>query len=141
MSGRYFLDTNILVYTFDSANPSKQARARDLVSQALRDSRGVISYQVIQEFLNVATRKFAEPLSPEDCARYLDTVMLPLCHVYPSGELFRQALEIHATWKFSYFDSLIVAGAMAGGCERIYSENLQHGQQVRDLLIENPFQR
>jgi predicted nucleic acid-binding protein len=139
MSGRYFLDTNVLVHTFDSTRPKKRDRARDLVSRALRDRQGVISYQVVQEFVNVATRKFDRPLIPQDCARYLDSVLLPLCEVFPSGDFFREALVIHERWKFSYYDSLIVTAALAAGCERIYSEDLQHGQKVRDLVIEDPF--
>ncbi len=61
-SGRFFLDTNIFVYTFDGRSPSKRAPANDLVARALDTRRGVISYQAVQEFLNVATRKFARPM-------------------------------------------------------------------------------
>lgn len=63
---RFFLDTNIFVYTFDIRSPLKRARANDLVACALDTRRGVISNQVVQEFLNVATRKFVKPmLAPE----------------------------------------------------------------------------
>ena len=124
MSGRYFLDTDVLVYTFDSPRAKKRDRARDLVSRALRDRQGVISYQVVQEFVNVATRKFDRPLNPRDCARYLDSVLFPLCEVFPSGDFFREALVIPEQWKFSYYDAPSVAAAPAAGCERIYSEDL-----------------
>ena len=75
MRDRFFLDTNIFVYTFDSREPKKQARAQDLVSDALTRGRGVISHQVVQEFLNVATQKFANPLSESDALVYLDRVL------------------------------------------------------------------
>ena len=139
MNGRYFLDTNVFVYTFDSTRPEKRSRARDLVSQALRDTQGVISYQVIQEFINVATRKFEHPLTPQDCAAYLDAVLAPLCEVFPTTEMYKEALEIHGRWQFSYYDSLIITAALATGCERLYSEDLQHGQKIRDLVVEDPF--
>jgi len=54
MGGRYFLDTNVLVYTFDDRAPAKQRRARKLVAEALETRRGLVSTQVVQEFLNVA---------------------------------------------------------------------------------------
>ena len=139
MNGRYFLDTNVLVYTFDASEPEKQARAKALVSGALRDTRGVISYQVVQEFMNVATRKFASPLTAQDCREYIDTVLAPLCDVFPSMEMYTEALEIHERWQLSYYDSLIITAALAAGCERLYSEDLQHDQKIRDLTIENPF--
>ena len=141
MNNRYFLDTNIFVYTFDSTQPEKKARATDLVSQALRDTQGVISYQVVQEFINVATRKFARPLTPKDCAAYLDRVLSPLCEVFSNIGLYKEALEIHERWQFSYYDSLIIAAALAASCERIYSEDLKHGQKIRSLVIEDPFRR
>ena len=139
MSDRYFLDTNIFIYTFDETQPQKRTLARQLVSQALGDSKGTISYQVIQEFMNIATRKFRRPLTPPDCAAYLDAVLAPMCEVFPSIDLYRDALDLHEKWKFSYYDSLIVTAALSVGCRRLYSEDLQHGQKVRDLVIENPF--
>src|SRR5688572_3593765 len=139
MSDRYFLDTNIFVYTFDDTQPQKRSLARHLVSQALYDSKGTISYQVVQEFINIATRKFKHPLTPQDCVEYLDTVLAPLCEVFPNIDLYRDALELHEKWKFSYYDSLILTAALSVGCKRLYSEDLQHGQKVRDLVIENPF--
>jgi predicted nucleic acid-binding protein len=139
MNTKYFLDTNIFVYTFDSTEPEKRAKARDLVSHALRRTQGVTSYQVVQEFINVATRRFERPLMPQDCAAYLDTVLAPLCQVFPSIDMYKEALDIHERWQFSYYDSLIVTAALSAGCERLYSDDLQHGQTIRDLVIENPF--
>jgi predicted nucleic acid-binding protein len=69
---RFFLDTNILVYTFDETSSIHRAQARELVELALTTRLGVVSHQVIQEFLNVATRKFNVPLSPADCRAYVE---------------------------------------------------------------------
>jgi predicted nucleic acid-binding protein len=137
--GRFFLDTNVFVYTFDDRVPSKRDTARSLVSRALKERAGVISFQIVQEFLNLATRRFATPLSPADCAAYVDSVLAPLCEVHSTIELYREALDIRERWRFGFYDALVVAAAHAAGCDRLYSEDLQHGQKVRDLTITNPF--
>jgi len=139
MKGKYFIDTNIFIYTFDPSSPQKQALARKLVAKALEDSQGVISFQVIQEFLNVATRKFKIPLESRDCTLYLRSVLAPLCEVYPSIEFYREALDIQERWRFSFYDSMIVAAAIEAGCDILFSEDLQHGMAIRNLTIENPF--
>ena len=139
MSGKFFLDTNILVCTFDEENPGKQDRARALVAEALAESRGAISYQVIQEFLNAALRKFSKPLTAADAERYLTVVLEPLCTVFAGVELYHQAIDIAERWKYSFYDSVIIASALGAGCTVLYSEDLQHGQKIGGLRILNPF--
>lgn len=137
--GRYFLDTNVLVYCFDAREPAKQKKARQLVEQALTDRQGLISYQVVQELLNVATRRFVVPLSGSDARILLDRVLGPLCEVHASLELYRRALEVAERWRFAFYDALVVAGALAAGCRTLYSEDLQDGQKVEGMTIVNPF--
>ena len=139
MSAKFFLDTNILVYTFDEENPEKRERARALVSEALAESSGAISYQVIQEFLNAALRKFSKPLTAGDAERYLTVVLEPLCTVFAGVELYHQAIDIAERWKYSFYDSLVIASALQAGCTVLYSEDLQHGQKIGNLRILNPF--
>jgi predicted nucleic acid-binding protein len=139
MSGKFFLDTNILVYTFDDENPEKRDRARALVAEALSESRGVINYQVIQEFLNAAFRKFTKPLTAADAERYLTVVLEPLRAVFAGVDLYHQAIDIAERWKYSFYDSLIIASALQAGCTVLYSEDLQHGQKIGNLRILNPF--
>ncbi|MCP4657580.1 MAG: PIN domain-containing protein [bacterium] len=139
MSGRFFLDTNVLVYTFDPRDSAKQARARELVEEALGEQRGLISFQVVQEFLNVATRKFEPPLAHADCRTYLDRVLRPLCEVFPTIELYREALFLAERWRYGVYDSLILAAAIQAGCGTLYSEDLHHGQKIQDLTIVDPF--
>jgi len=88
MSDKYFIDTNVFVYAFDSNNPAKQKRANDLIKTALGHHVGCISFQVIQEFLNVATRKFVVPLKIKDCEKYLNAVLYPLCEIFASFDLY-----------------------------------------------------
>ena len=139
MSAKHFLDTNVFVYSFDQSQPGKRERALALIAEALQSGEGLISTQVIQEFLNVATRKFATPMKTADCQAYLVKVMHPLCQVYPDLALYETSLDIQQETEYSFYDSLILAGALRGGCELLYSEDLQNGQQVRGIQIINPF--
>ena len=139
MSGKFFLDTNILVYTFDASAPDKQTIARQLVATALHSQQGVISYQVMQEFLNVASRKFSPPLSPVDADTYLDKVLTPLCEFFPCIEYYAKALKISEQWKYSLYDALIITAAIETECEVFYTEDLQHKQSIQGLTIINPF--
>lgn len=139
MSGRFFLDTYILVYTFDVREPEKQVRATELVESALRDQSGVISFQVVQEFLNVATRKFEKPLRHDDARDYLEKVLAPLCEIFPSVELYQEALRVAERWRYGFYDSLIIAAARRERCQILYSEDLQDGQDLDGPVIKNPF--
>jgi predicted nucleic acid-binding protein len=139
MKDKYFIDTNILVYSFDNDNVHKKDISLKLISDALTQSKGIISYQVIQEFLNVVIKKFKVPLNIEDSRKYLTVVLEPLCEVYSSIALYHRALEIVERWQLSFFDSLIISAALQSECEIIYTEDLQHGQKIFDLEIVNPF--
>ena len=100
---------------------------------------GVVSSQVVQEFLNVALRKFERPVSDEQTLRYLREVLDPLCSVFPSISLYERALSVHRRWRFSFYDSLIVAAALESDCKVLYSEDLQDGQEIESLTVVNPF--
>jgi predicted nucleic acid-binding protein len=138
-AGRFFLDTNVLVYGFDASAPAKRRRSHELLESAVTQRTGVVSFQVVQEFLSVATRKFATPFRLEDALAYFDQVLVPLCAVFPSAELYRSALVLQSRLRFSFYDALIVAAALDAGCEVLYSEDLQHGQKIDGLTIKNPF--
>ncbi|HEY5042825.1 MAG TPA: PIN domain-containing protein [Verrucomicrobiae bacterium] len=139
MSARFFLDTNVLVYCFDETAPRKQRVAHALVREALEAHHGIISTQVIQEFFSVASRKFARPMDAAACRVYLDSVLSPLCEVYPNVELYRQAINVREETGYTFYDSLIVAAALEAGCKAIYSEDLQHNRKLHGLEIKNPF--
>jgi len=139
MRDKFFLDTNILIYTFDSREPDKQHKAREIVSDALATGNGIISFQVIQEFLNAATRKFVSPLSVADCRKYLNDVMVPICRVFAHAGLYHHALIIAERWKYSFYDALIISAALDGRCNILYTEDLQHGQIIETLTVKNPF--
>src|SRR5579864_5209224 len=129
MNVRFFLDTNIFVYSFDQKAPQKSARASELIRQAVRSRNGIVSYQVVQEFFNVALRRFAHPMTAAEAEQYLTTTFRPLMAVNSSGALYAEALRLHANFSLSWYDSVIVAAAIEGGALLLYSEDLQDGQK------------
>jgi predicted nucleic acid-binding protein len=139
MSAEFFIDTNVFVYHLDRTDPKKHRVAERIVREAIATGNGCISYQVVQECLNVALRK-AEVALPLDAARsYLDAVLLPLMQVHASASLYHRALDVQARWRFGFYDSLIVAAALTAGCRTLLSEDLQHGQRIEGLTVTDPF--
>lgn len=139
MSAKFFLDTNVLVYLFDRTAPEKAARAYELVESALAERTGFISYQVVKEFLNVSTKKFATPLPSQESLPLLRDFLEPLCTVFSTFELFELAIAVRDETGFSFSDSLMCSGAIIGGAKVLYSEDMQDGRTVRGLTIQNPF--
>jgi predicted nucleic acid-binding protein len=139
MSDRFFLDTNLFVYTFDAKAPAKAKKAAQLIRRAADTGEGIISYQVVQEFFNVALRRFAQPMRVAEAEQYLITVLRPLLAVHSSPAIYFEALRIAEKHRMSWYDSLIIAAALEGQCEKLYSEDFQHGQKIEALRIENPF--
>jgi len=137
MSAEAFLDTNIIIYLLDDTDAAKRRRSEALIEHALEHGSGCISYQVVQESLYVTTRKLS--FNTEDANRLLNRVLLPLWKVNPSGTLYRRGLDLQARYQFSSYDSLIIAAALDAGCKTLYSEDLQHGQRIDGLTIQNPF--
>ena len=140
MSGaRHFLDTNILIYTFDLTAPRKASRAQGLVHDALASGKGMISYQVVQEFVAASRRLFPVALTFAELEKYWERTLRPLVAVHSSPTLFERALDICRINQISWYDALIIAAALHGDCKVLYSEDLQHGRRFGDLVVENPF--
>jgi len=131
-----FLDTNILVYLFDSDAPEKQARAREILREE-RD-RLVVSVQVLGEFYVTVTRKLAVPLTVEAAARAVDALCeLKVQALHP--DLVRSAVRRSRSSRLSYWDALIVETALDAGARVLFTEDLQDGQVIDSLRIVNPF--
>jgi predicted nucleic acid-binding protein len=139
MSGKFFLDTNIFVYSFDPNLPKKAAQAAKLIRKGIETRSGIVSYQVVQEFFNVALRRFAKPMSSADAEQYLATTFRPLLAVHSSPALYGEALRILGRFRLAWYDSLIVASAIEGQCDVLYSEDFQDGQKMGGVTISNPF--
>jgi predicted nucleic acid-binding protein len=139
MSGKFFLDTNIFVYTFDSRARDKAKKAVHLIRRAVDTGEGIVSYQVVQEFFNVALRRFSPAMSPAEAEQYLITVFRPLLAVHSSPAIFMEALRITSKHRLGWYDSLIVAAALESQCDVLYTEDLQHGREIEGLRVQNPF--
>src|ERR1035441_4861457 len=139
MSDRFFLDTNIFVYSFDQSAPVKAQKAAQLIRKALTTQKGLISYQVVQEFFNVAMKRFSQPMRAADAEQYLSTVFRPLLGVHSSQALYAEALHLHAQSGLSWYDALIVSAAIQARCDLVFTEDLQHGQRFGSLQVRNPF--
>ena len=139
MSDRFFLDTDIFVYSFDRSAGVKARKAAQLIRKALTTQKGLISYQVVQEFFHVALRKFSRPMKVADAEQYLGTVFRPLLGVHSSQALYAEALHLQATNGLAWYDSLIVSAAIQAQCDVLFTEDLQHGQRFGTLQVANPF--
>jgi predicted nucleic acid-binding protein len=139
MSAEAFLDTNIFIYHLDRSDARKHRVAERIVREALESDRACVSWQVVQECLNTALRKAEVPLDAAGARAYLDAVLLPLMKVTASAALYQRALDIQGRWRFGFYDSLVVASALSAGCSRLLTEDLQHGQRIEGLTVENPF--
>jgi predicted nucleic acid-binding protein len=137
--GRFFIDTNIFVYSFDQTAPAKSRLANQLIRKALATQKGVISFQVVQEFFNVALRRFSSPMSASDAEQYFAVTLRPLLAIHSSPALYLEALHLQSRHKLSWYHSLIVAGAQQAQCEVLLSEDMQHGQKFGTLQISNLF--
>lgn len=136
----FFLDTNIFVYALLASEPLKKQRALQLIEQALATRLGCTSYQVIQEFANVSTRKFAQRFSTDECKQFVDVAMQPINRVGSSPELLNSALDLQVETRYSFYDCLVLAAALQADAEVLYSEDLQHNQLVAGTLrIVDPF--
>lgn len=138
MADRIFIDTNIIVYTLDSENIAKQTKARIILDKFYSNQNYIISSQVIQEFCNVALRKI-EPHVPEK-------MLSEFIATFPSGQIelinlntIDKALYIKTQYKYSFWDSLIIASAIHAGCNILYTEDLKDHHIIDNLMIVNPF--
>ena len=133
---RTFLDTNILLYCEDSANPAKQVKALGLVQEHLRRKTGVVSMQVLQEYFSNATRKLGVDPS---LARQKIEVYTRFYVVEPSVSDIFTAIDLHLLRKLAFWDAMTVRCAMQASCREVLSEDMQHGQVFDGVRIVNPF--
>jgi len=128
---RAFLDTNVLLYLL-SDDARKAAQAEALVMNG-----GVISVQVLNEFANASRRKLAA--SWEVVHETLDILKDALAVEPLTLETHEVALALAERYRFSIYDSLILAAALSAGCVVVYSEDMQHGQAIGEMRVQNPF--
>lgn len=138
MSGKAFVDTNILIYAHDRADSAKNQRAVALIKELWTERNGVLSTQVLQEFAANLQRRLTLSLSRAEIRRrivcFLDWEII----VNGSNAVLR-GLEVQERFQLSFWDAMIVQAAESAGCEALYSEDLSHGQKYGGVLVVNPF--
>jgi predicted nucleic acid-binding protein len=132
MNVKPFLDTNILIYAFASNDPRSEK------AEALLAAGGVISIQVLNEFVNVSRRKLRREWPEiEEALSLLRTILDPPIPI--TIEVHETAVGLARDYEFSFYDSLIIAAANRAGCRILYSEDMQDGQIVEGVTFRNPF--
>jgi predicted nucleic acid-binding protein len=133
---RAFLDSNILIYTIDPRDPHKRDGAIALVTSLLDSSTGVVSTQSLQEFaVNALGKMRIPPHAVKQSLRGFER--LAVVSIRPA--IIDDAIDLHVGNQFHFYDALIIASALAANCDCIYTEDLSHGQIIRNLRIVNPF--
>jgi len=138
LSDKSFLDTNILVYAYDSAAGIRHERAKALLEQLWSSGQGVLSTQILQELCVSLQRKVARPLSLAETRRIVQpylawevVVNTPLAAI--------EALVVASRYQVSYWDGLVLHAAEAAGAVVLYSEDFSHGQKYGSVRVVNPF--
>ena len=138
MSGRSFVDTNVLVYCFDAGEPAKRKRALEIMVGKADVGDLVLSTQVLQEFYVTVTRKLKRPLpGPDAAAAVRELAKLSVIQIDLAMVL--SAIEDCQSYQLSLWDTLILRSALTASCERLLTEDLQHGFQFESVRVENPF--
>jgi predicted nucleic acid-binding protein len=135
---RAFFDTNVLVYLFDNDAAEKQERARELLARQAGSGQVLLSTQVLQEFFVAVTRKLSRPLPVDDAAQAIRR-LAAFQVVQADTGMILEAIAVSKRFGISFWDALIVQAARQGGAEILYSEDLQHNQDVVGVRIVNPF--
>lgn len=137
MSDKTFVDTNVLIYAHDVDAHSKHDVARRVLQELWKERRGVLSAQVLQEFYVNVTRKIPHPISKQS-ARLVVSSYFVWCVDMTHAEI-STAFRIEDEYRIGFWDALIVASALKNGANQILSEDLNAGQTIAGIRIENPF--
>jgi predicted nucleic acid-binding protein len=139
MSGKAFVDSNVLIYAHDRGAGTKYIRAQEILRALWEDQRGVLSTQVLQEFCVNAQRKASRPVSRLE----LREAIRDFLHweiVVNAGDAVLDAMEIEERYQLSFWDAMIVQAAESANCEILYSEDFAHGEEYEGVLVMNPFE-
>lgn len=132
---KIFVDTNIIAYMFDSRDKTKQYNARMLFTELASSKRCCISTQVLQESFNVLTKKLR--YTKDEASGIVSNLMNLTVHQITTSDVV-EAMRISRSTQYTIYDSMILAAAKAEGCVTVYSEDLNDGQEVNGVKIENP---
>lgn len=139
MKDRQFIDTNILVYAYDSSAGEKHTSARELVKNLWIDKTGCLSTQVLQEFYVTVTRKIAEPITPQQAGRIIGAYQA--WPVYsPTIADILHSITIQQEMLLSFWDAMIINAATNLNASVLWTEDLNHGQSYGSITARRPWQ-
>ena len=130
-----FIDTNVLIYQLDGRDKGKQKKCRDLVRALVKNREAVISTQVLQEFYVACTSKLKmKPILVKGIMHGFENMEV----VSVGTELINEAIDTSIQYKLSFWDSLVIVSAESAMCQFLYTEDLNEGQIIRNVRIQNP---
>lgn len=136
---REFVDANILVYAHDASAGAKKQVAEALLARLWQSGRGTLSVQVLQEFFVIVTGKVPRPLAAADAAERV--AELAAWQVFaPAANDVLAAIDLHRQSQIAFWDAMIVQAAAETGCSVLWTEDLSHGQVLRGVRVQNPFE-
>lgn len=138
MAGDVFTDTNVLVYSRDTAEPEKHQKAKAWMTRLWTTRQGRVSYQVLQEFYVTVTEKLDPGLDRESARREVRSFVAwqPLAI---DTRVLEAAWQAQDRYRLSWWDALIAAAAQLSGCAYLLTEDLQHDQMLGSVRVVNPF--
>ncbi len=139
MSGdKIFLDSNILVYAHDVSAEYRHEVSRNIMFELWEQRRGVLSTQVLQEFFSAVTTKITQPLNIQTAKEVIE-FLLKWTVVVNDGNSVLAAIDMHQKYKYSFWDSMILASAVKSGAAVLLSEDFSDGRIIDGVAIRNPF--
>ena len=138
MTGKVFVDTNVLVYCRDASEPDKQEHAQAWLSALWERRTGRLSFQVLQEFYVTTTAKL-DPGLPPELARLDVRNLLAWKPVAVDARVLEEAWRLQDRYRFPWWDALIVAAAQVNACRYLLSEDFQEGMEMGEMKVINPF--
>lgn len=135
MSDRIFIDTNLFLYAFDKRDQGKNNQVIEFF-KSIREKDTHVSSQIIKEFINVNVKKFR--VTEEVLEKRL-SIFNSFAVADTTNTIIEKAIVLCYKYQLQFYDSLIVAAALAQNCNFLYSEDLNNGQSIEGLQIINPF--
>ncbi len=136
MTERVFFDTNVIGYADDADSGPKRRRAEGLLRSHISARTAVVSTQVLQEYFVIATKKLGVD---RQVARRKVELLAQLDVVVVRPEIILAAIDLQVARSLSFWDALVVRSAAAAGCARLLSEDMNDGEVIDGVRIENPF--
>ena len=134
-----FVDTNVLVYAFEKSSSPKKRVAQRLLNELMEEDRLRVSTQVLQELFVTLTRKVSQPCSNDEALAVLeDLTAWPLMTIDYAA--IRAAVRLASQATLSFWDALVVVAAARTGAAVLYTEDLNHGQEILGVRVGNPFE-